>query len=170
MLWDVAYSTVFCPKFIHLMRLMETHLILISFFFSLISFCPPLCKLSKDLKRHQFETETRRPVLMSVSKMCCASQEPGKQNQLVLTQPRVLLRLPETTRTHTRTSCHIHQSVSGDSGIDRFARRLLNRSLSSDPSSNRWSHLCVFISRCSVIDGTNFGCRFEKVEVKKLKP
>lgn len=157
MLCDIACITMFRQKFIHSMRLMETHLIL-------ISFCPPL-QLSKD--SHQIETETRRPVLMSVSRICCVSQELGKQ--LVLTQPRVLLRSPEMTRTHTHTSCHIHQSVSGDSGIDRFARRLLNCSLSSNPSSNQWSHLHVFISQCSVINGTNFGCQFEKVKVKKFK-
>lgn len=88
---------------------------------------------------------------MSVSRTCRVRQELGKQNQLVLTQPGALLRLPKTTRARTYTSCHIHQSVSGDSGVDRFARQSLNRSLSSNPSSNQWSHLHAFISRCSVI-------------------
>lgn len=160
MLCDIAYITMFRQKFIHSTCLMEMHLVI-------ISFCPPLWKLSKD--SHQIKTETRRPVLMSVSWICCVSQELEKQNQLVLTQPRVLLRLPETTCTCTHTSCHSHQSVSGDSGTDRFARWLLNRSLSSNPSSNQWNHLHAFISRCSVINGTNFGCRFEKEEVKKFK-
>lgn len=43
------------------------------------------------------------------------------------------------------TSCHIHQSVSRDNRMDRFAQRLLDPSLSSNPSSNQWSFLDAFI-------------------------
>lgn len=43
------------------------------------------------------------------------------------------------------TSCHIHQSVSRDNRTDRFAQRLLDHGLSSNPSSNQWSFLYAFI-------------------------
>lgn len=79
---------------------------------------------------------------------CCppASWDPSCPFRSLNT--KLTLEIAWHTHKHVHISCCIHQSDSQDNTIDRFFKRLLNCSPSSNPSSYLWHHCYTMTSLC----------------------